>query len=59
MIKTNIIIFGVLIAGFIAYNLFFSAADERTHTVINIVYASALFGYIAFMAFRMLKQLKK
>ena len=59
MIKTNIIIFGILIAGFVAYNLFLRAADERTHTVINIVYASVLFGFIAFMAFRMLKQLKK
>ncbi|KQR93553.1 hypothetical protein ASG01_10315 [Chryseobacterium sp. Leaf180] len=59
MLKPNIIIFAVLVAGFIAYNFFFPVADGRLHTVINIVYASVLFAYIAFMAFRMLKQLKK
>ena len=49
----------VLIAGFISYNVFFQVDDDRTDTIINILYASVLFGYIAFMAFILLKKMKK
>lgn len=57
--KPQLIIFAVLIAGFIAYNIFFQSQDDRTTTVINIVFASLLFGYIAFMAYSLLKKMKK
>ncbi|MCY0970711.1 hypothetical protein [Chryseobacterium wangxinyae] len=57
--KIHLIFFAVLIAGFIAYNLFFEIDDDRTNTVVNILYASILFGYIAFMAFALLKKMKK
>ncbi|SFT59523.1 hypothetical protein SAMN05421857_1942 [Chryseobacterium formosense] len=57
--KLHLIIFAFLIAGFVAYNLFFAVADDRMHTLINIVYASILFGYISFMAFTLLKKMKK
>ncbi|MDM1556352.1 hypothetical protein [Chryseobacterium bernardetii] len=57
--KPQLIIFAVLIAGFIAYNFFFQSEDNRTNTVINIVFASLLFGYIAFMAYALLKKMKK
>lgn len=57
--KPHLIIFAILIAGFAVYNIFFAVADDRTNTLINIVYASVLFGYISFMAFTVLKKLKK
>lgn len=57
--KPHLIIFAVLIAGFAVYNIFFTVADDRMNTLINIVYASVLFGYISFMAFTVLKKLKK
>ncbi|SMP31245.1 hypothetical protein [Chryseobacterium profundimaris] len=57
--KTHIIFFGVLIAGFIVFNLFFQTGNDRTDTAINIIYASVLFGYISFMAFSLLKKMKK
>ncbi|MBD8084145.1 hypothetical protein [Chryseobacterium caseinilyticum] len=57
--KPHLIIFGIMIAGFIAYNLFFAATDDRTNTLINIIYASVLFGYMAFMAFVVLKKMRK
>ncbi|WP_294300050.1 hypothetical protein [uncultured Chryseobacterium sp.] len=57
--KPHLIVFGILIAGFIAYNLFLQAADERTNTAVNIIYASVLFAYISFMAYSLLRKMKK
>ncbi|MEN4761823.1 MULTISPECIES: hypothetical protein [unclassified Chryseobacterium] len=57
--KPHLIIFGILIAGFIIYNFFLQSDDDRTNTAINIIYASILFGYISFMAFSLLKKMKK
>ncbi len=57
--KPHLIIFAILIAGFIAYNLFFKIEDDRTNTVVNIMYASVLFAYISFMAYSLLKKMKK
>ncbi|UKB84697.1 hypothetical protein LF887_03365 [Chryseobacterium sp. MEBOG06] len=57
--KPQLIIFTVLIAGFIIYNLFFQLQDDRMNTIINIALASILFGYISFMAYSLLKKMKK
>ncbi|RKS95931.1 hypothetical protein BCF58_3418 [Chryseobacterium defluvii] len=57
--KSQLIIFGILIAGFIVYNLFFQIKDDRTNTVINIMYTSILFAYISFMAYSLLKKMRK
>ncbi|WES97235.1 hypothetical protein P2W68_20710 [Chryseobacterium arthrosphaerae] len=57
--KPQLIIFAILIAGFISYNLFFQSQDDKTNTAVNIVYASILFGYISFMAYSLLKKMKK
>lgn len=57
--KPQLIIFAILITGFIAYNLFFQVQDDKTNTAVNIVYASVLFGYISFMAYSLLKKMKK
>ncbi|MBB4808161.1 putative permease [Chryseobacterium defluvii] len=57
--KPQLIIFGILIAGFILYNFFLRAEDDKTNTIINIIYASILFGYISFMAYSLLKKMRK
>ncbi|MDO3424013.1 hypothetical protein QWT87_03860 [Chryseobacterium sp. APV1] len=57
--KPQLIIFGILIVGFIAYNLFFQLADDRTNTAVNIIYASLLFAYISFMAYSLIRKMKK
>nr|WP_315032915.1 hypothetical protein [uncultured Chryseobacterium sp.] len=57
--KPQLIIFAILIAGFIVYNFFFQSQDDKTNTVINILFASILFGYISFMAYSLLKKMKK
>ncbi|SDI10620.1 hypothetical protein SAMN05421846_10493 [Chryseobacterium taeanense] len=57
--KIHLIIFGVLIAGFIIFNIFLQSGDDRTDTAVNIIYASILFGYISFMAYSLLKKMKK
>lgn len=57
--KVHLAFFAVLIIGFISYNLFFKVQDDKLNTIINILYASVLFGYIAFMAFALLKKMKK
>jgi len=57
--KPQLIIFGVLVAGYIIYNLFLQIPDDRTNTVVNILFASVIFAYIAFMAFSLLKKMKK
>ena len=57
--KPHLIIFAILIAGFALYNIFFALADDRMNTLVNIVYASVLFGYISFMALTVLRKMKK
>ncbi|MGU3373371.1 hypothetical protein [Chryseobacterium sp. M5A1_1a] len=57
--KPQLLIFASLIIGFIVYNFFFTIKDDRTNTVINIIFASLLFGYISFMAYTLLKKMKK
>ncbi|MDF2830945.1 hypothetical protein [Chryseobacterium indoltheticum] len=57
--KPHLIIFAILIAGFAVYNIFFALADDRMNTLVNIVYASILFGYISFMALTVLRKMKK
>jgi len=57
--KPHLFIFGILIAGFIAFNLFLQTGSDRTNTAINIIYASVLFGYISFLAYTLLRKMKK
>lgn len=57
--KPQLIIFGILVAGYIIYNLFFQIENDRINTAFNIIYASVVFAYISFMAFSLLKKMKK
>jgi hypothetical protein len=57
--NSRLIIFGILIAGFIIFNLFLQSDDDRINTAINIIYASILFAYISFMAYSLIRKMKK
>ncbi|MCJ8496864.1 hypothetical protein MVI27_01165 [Chryseobacterium salipaludis] len=56
--KKQLYIYAALVLVFIVYNQFFAVEDERIHSLINIVYASVLFLYIAYLAYEVLKRLK-
>ncbi|WP_170207312.1 hypothetical protein [Chryseobacterium gregarium] len=57
--KPQLIIFGILIAGFVIFNLFLPSGNDRMNTAVNIIYASILFGYISFMAYSLLRKTRK
>ncbi len=57
--KKQLYIYAVLIAIFILYNQFFQVEDEKTNTIINILFASFLFLYIGYFAFLALRKIKK
>lgn len=56
--KKQLIVYGILILIYLTYNFFFKVADEKINTAINIIFGSLIFGYIAFLAFTVLKKLK-
>jgi hypothetical protein len=49
---------GIIIL-YVLYNQFFQVKDEKIDTIINILFASVLFGYIAYMGIILLKKMKK
>lgn len=57
--KKQLYIYMFLVVVFIAYNQFFQVKDERLNSLINILFASFLFLYIGYLAFLVLKRLKK
>lgn len=57
--KKQLYVYLVLILAFIVYNQFFQVQDERTNGLINILFASFLFLYIGYIAYVVLKRLKK
>lgn len=57
--KKQLYIYIALIALFVIYNVFFRVADTRLNTIINILFSSGLFLYLAYIAFVMLKKMKK
>ena len=57
--KAQIYIYFGFIILYILYNQFFRVQDEKTNTIINILFASVLFGYMAYMAIVVLKKMKK
>ena len=56
--KTQLYYYIGIIIMYVMYNQFFQVKDEKTNAIINILFASFLFGYIAFIAFKVLKNLK-
>ena len=56
--KKQLIIYAILIVIFFAYNQFFRAKDDQLNDLINIIFSSFLFLYIAYIAFVILKRLK-
>lgn len=57
--KKQIYNYAGIIILYILYNLFFRVQDEKTNAIINILFASFLFGYMAYMAFLVIKKMKK
>ncbi len=57
--KKQLYVYLVLILAFIVYNQFFQVQDERMNSLINILFASFLFLYIGYIAYVVLKRLKK
>ncbi|WPO83430.1 hypothetical protein SD427_03555 [Chryseobacterium sp. JJR-5R] len=57
--KPQLIIFGILIAGFVMFNFFLQSDNDRINTAVNIVYASILFAYVSFMAYSLLRKTRK
>ena len=49
---------GIIIL-YVLYNQFIQVKDEKIDTIINILFASVLFGYIAYMGIILLKKMKK
>lgn len=56
--KKQLIIYAVLIAAYILYNRFFQLQDTRLNEIVNILFASILFLYIAYLAFLALKKIR-
>ncbi|SDE30094.1 hypothetical protein [Riemerella columbipharyngis] len=57
--KKQLIVYAILILAFFAYNLFFQVKDYKISTAINILFGSFLFLYIAYIAYVILRKLKK
>lgn len=57
--KKQLYFYVVLVIAFIAYNQFFQVQDEKMNTLINILFASFLFLYIGYIAYVVLKRLRK
>lgn len=57
--KKQLYFYIAMIAAFIIYNQFFQIEDEKLNAIINILFASFLFLYIGYIAFIVLKRLKK
>ncbi|MPT33304.1 MAG: hypothetical protein E2600_16905 [Chryseobacterium sp.] len=57
--KKQLYIYAGLIILFVAYNFYKPVKDERLDTVTNILFASVLFLYIAYIAYLVLKKIGK
>nr|WP_245169052.1 hypothetical protein [Marnyiella aurantia] len=56
--KKQLIIYAALILAFIIYNQFFQVPDGRLNDIINIIFSSILFLYIAYLGFLALKKIR-
>ena len=57
--KKQLYIYVGLIILFVAYNFYKPVEDDRLDTIINILFASGLFLYIAYIAYLVLKKIGK
>ncbi|AQY21583.1 hypothetical protein RIU62_00800 [Riemerella anatipestifer] len=56
--KKQLYLYAILIIVFILYNTVLKVKDGRIDTIINIVFTSVLFLYIAYIAWVILKKMK-
>ncbi|TDX86285.1 hypothetical protein [Epilithonimonas xixisoli] len=57
--KKQLYFYAGLIILFVAYNFYKPVKDERLDAIINILFASVLFLYIAYIAYLVLKRIGK
>ena len=57
--KKQLYIYVGLIILFVAYNFYKPIKDDRLDAVINILFASVLFLYIAYIAYLVLRNMSK
>ncbi len=57
--KKQLYIYAFFILLFAVYNIFFQVEDQKTNAVINILLSSFLFLYLAYLAYLILKKIKK
>lgn len=57
--RKHIYLYGFLILLFIAFNLFFPLQDPVMNDAANILFGSLLFLYMAWMAYLILKKIKR
>ena len=57
--KKQLYFYAGLIVIFVGYNFYKPVKDERMDSIINILFASVLFLYIAYIAYLVLKRLGK
>lgn len=55
--KKQLYIYALGIVAFIAFNLFYQPEDKRISTAINILFASILFLYIAYIAWSFIRKI--
>ncbi|GGG58099.1 hypothetical protein [Epilithonimonas arachidiradicis] len=55
--KKQLYIYAILIILFVLYNFLNPIEDKKTDTIINILFASVLFLYIAYIAYLVLKRI--
>lgn len=57
--KKQLYIYATLIIIYLIYNFFFKIEDEKINAGVDIIFASIIFGYIAFLAWGLLKKMNK
>ncbi|MDY3547609.1 hypothetical protein PG291_03220 [Riemerella anatipestifer] len=57
--KKQLYFYAILIVAVVLYNTVFKIEDGRINAIVNIAFASVLFLYIAYIAWVILKKMKK
>ncbi|MDY3351718.1 hypothetical protein PG357_06935 [Riemerella anatipestifer] len=57
--KKQLCLYAILIIVFILYNTVLKVEDGRINAIVNIAFASVLFLYIAYIAWVILKKMKR
>ncbi|QCX52629.1 hypothetical protein FGE20_02125 [Elizabethkingia sp. JS20170427COW] len=56
--KKQLIIYGIIITLYFIYNQFFALEDAALNDLINIIFSSFIFLYMAYIAYCILQKMK-